>query len=76
MKKLVLMIALLSLGYFSNAQTEKGKFLLGAGTSFSVGESNGYMSLGSSSTIVLSDGTTIETKNSSIFSSKSWLFLY
>ncbi|MCH7406570.1 outer membrane beta-barrel protein [Belliella aquatica] len=67
MKKLFLVIAFLSLGFISNAQTEKGKFLLGAGTSFSVGESNGYMSLGSSSsTIVLSDGTTIRTKNSSV----------
>ncbi|MCH7402437.1 outer membrane beta-barrel protein [Belliella kenyensis] len=68
MKKGLLVFVLLCCGFTIKAQTEKGRFLLGAGTTVGLGEVSGPMTIGfSSSKFELADGSTGEIKSSNIY---------
>ncbi|MFN3802834.1 outer membrane beta-barrel protein [Belliella pelovolcani] len=68
MKRGLLLFVLLCCGFAAKSQTEKGKLLFGASTSFGLGEANTPMTIGfSSSELKFEDGSTVEVKNSNIY---------
>jgi hypothetical protein len=59
MKKGILLIILMALLMKSQAQTEKGNLLLGFGTSFGVGQSDGVMGLSFTREKIIDDNATV-----------------
>ncbi|PRY87606.1 outer membrane beta-barrel protein [Mongoliibacter ruber] len=78
MKKAVLVILGLLCGFSLAAQTEKGKFLVGAGTTLGISDGSYLMSTAfTSSTFEFEDGTTITNRQTSfIFSPKAGYFFF
>lgn len=78
MKKILLVVLSLLWGFSLAAQTEKGKFLVGAGTSFGISDGNGLLSTAfTSSKFEFEDGTTFTNKQTSfMFSPKAGYFFF